>query len=166
MMPVGDIVDRIRHSARPLVLVTGGEPLAQKSCIALLEALADLPATIQLETSGALDIATVPAFVHRILDIKTPGSGEEARNRWENLRHLRRGDELKFVLSSREDYLWSLECIRNHGLADLDIPMLFSPCWGRLDPKDLADWLLADNPPVRLQLQQHKSIWGAEVSGV
>jgi len=166
MMLISDIVERVRQAGRPLVLVTGGEPLAQKSCIPLLEALTDLPAIIQLETSGALDISAVPPFVHRIIDIKTPGSGEAARNREENIHHLRGGDELKFVLTSREDYQWSLDFIHEHRLGELGLPMLFSPCWGMLEPRDLADWLLRDNPPVRLQLQQHKSIWGAETSGV
>ena len=165
-MPIADIVEQVQQARRPLVLVTGGEPLAQKQCLALLEALTACDAVVQLETSGALDISRVPPHVRRIVDIKTPGSGESHRNRWQNLAHLHHGDELKFVLTGREDYLWSLDCIRKHKLASLDIPMLFSPCWGQLEPQELSRWLLEDNPPVRLQLQQHKSIWGHQAVGV
>jgi len=166
MMRIDDIVDRARQAERPLILVTGGEPLVQKRCIALLEALRQTGAIIQLETSGALDIQPVPAHVRRILDIKTPGSGEVSRNRWSNLPMLRSGDEIKFALTGRADYEWSLACIREHRLAALNIPILFSPCWGELDPQQLSSWILEDNPPVRLQLQQHKSIWGARAVSV
>lgn len=166
MMPIDDIVARVRQSHRPLILVTGGEPLVQKACIALLEALLETGAIIQLETSGALDIRPVPAHVRKILDIKTPGSGEASRNRWSNLDHLQTGDEIKFVLTSRADYDWSLACIRDRKLDELEIPILFSPCWGDLEAQQLSNWMLEDNPPARLLLQQHKSIWGAEVTRV
>ncbi len=161
-MPVDELVAQVNERARPLVLVTGGEPLAQRGTRPLLEALSDGSRLVQLETSGALPIAGLPLAVRRILDVKTPGSGEHERNRLENLTELRHGDEIKFVLTSRADYEWALRFILDHALEALGIPLLFSPAWGRLDARDLARWILEDRAPVRLQMQVHKLIWGAE----
>ncbi len=165
-MRLDEILERVRSLDNPLILVTGGEPLAQRGCIPLLEALLALPAIVQLETSGALPIEAVPAGVHRIMDIKTPGSGEADRNRLANLSDLRPDDELKFVLSGRADYEWARDFIAEHGLEDIGCPLLFSPAWSQLDPKDLAEWIIADRLPVRLQIQLHKVIWGSDASGV
>ncbi len=161
--PIDDIVAEVKRRGRPLALVTGGEPLAQKFTPALLAALAETRPAVQLETSGAFDISHLDARVRRILDIKTPGSGEAQRNHWENLEHLRDGDEIKAVIRNREDYLWVLEVVarfRPH------VPVLLSPVWGALSPAELAGWILDDHAPVRLQLQWHKYIWGAETAGV
>jgi len=165
-MSIGEVAKDVRRRGRPLTLVTGGEPLAQRNCMPLLEQLAAVSPVVQLETSGAYDIAPVHPSIRRILDIKTPGSGEEARNRWQNLSHLKRGDEIKFVLTGREDYEWAAERLREHHLPPVDVPVLMAPAWGRLETDELARWILADRLPVRLQLQQHKYIWGAEASGV
>jgi len=149
----------------PLVLVTGGEPLAQKNCVALLEDLLPLYSHVQLETAGAHDISKVPKEVSVILDIKTPGSGEVARNRWQNMQHLRANTEIKFVLTNREDYVWAKGVMDKYALAN-QCTVLMSCTWGSLHPKDLAAWIIEDNLPVRLQLQLHKYIWGAEETGV
>jgi len=165
-MSIEAIVQRVRTSARPLVLVTGGEPMAQRALPLLLNALQNDTTIIQLETSGAYDIAAIKPPVRRILDIKTPGSGEEARNKWSNLQQLRAGDEIKFVLSDEADYRWSVEKIRQHDLEHQQATILFSPCWDAIDVRDLARWILDDRLKVRLQLQMHKYIWGAEAEGV
>lgn len=149
----------------PLVLVTGGEPLAQKNCVALLTHLLSLYEHVQLETSGAYDISHVPADVSVILDIKTPGSGEVARNRWQNMQHLRANTEIKFVLTNREDYEWAKVQLEAHHLAN-QCTVLMSCVWGSLNPQDLAAWILQDALPVRMQIQLHKVIWGAEAIGV
>lgn len=146
----------VRH-----VCVTGGEPLAQKNCLPLLAALCDAGYSVSLETSGAIDISQVDARVARIVDIKTPGSGEVARNRWDNLTLLKPIDEVKFVLCSREDYDWARGIVIEHGLtARCDV--LFSPSHHQLKPRELADWVVADRLPVRMQLQLHKVLWGEE----
>jgi len=166
-MDIHAVVREVQGRGRPLTLVSGGEPLAQKACVRLLDALADVAPLVQLETSGAFDISGLPPSVRRIIDIKAPDSGEERRNRWQNMAMLRHGDELKFVLCSREDYLWALHTLK--GLQeDLPegIPVLFSPVESRLPATDLAEWILQDAAPVRLQLQMHKHIWGAEATGV
>ncbi len=165
-LSIDDITARVRDSNHPLCLVTGGEPLAQKPCPVLLSSLADICPTVQLETSGAFDINTVDSRIHRILDIKTPGSGEHIRNMPENYKHLRQGDEIKFVIMDRDDYKWMLETIRLHDLTQSEAPILASPAWGEIAPADLAGWIIEDNPPVRLQLQYHKLIWGHEATGV
>lgn len=146
------------HRAR-YVCVTGGEPLAQKNSLALLAALADAGYSVSLETSGALDITGVDPRVSRVVDIKTPGSGEVAKNRWQNLVRLTEHDEIKFVLCSAEDYEWAKRVMVQHRLAQI-CPVLFSPSHGQLDPATLADWILRDHLPVRLQLQLHKQLWG------
>ena len=143
------------------VTVTGGEPLAQPGVHALLEQLCDEGFEVALETSGALDVARVDARVRKVLDVKTPGSGEVARNLWSNLDHLRATDELKFVICDRNDYDWArLKC------DELDLrercAVLFSPSAGQLEARELADWILADRLDVRLQIQLHKYLWGDE----
>ena len=156
-----DLLEELGQYGTHYVCVTGGEPLAQKNCLALLRNLCDAGYSVSLETSGALDIAPVDPRVSRILDIKPPGSGESARNRWENLELLNPQDEAKFVLQDRNDYEWALEVIRRHDLPSR-CPVLFSPVHGQLSPGLLSKWVLEDRAPVRLQLQLHKIIWGEE----
>lgn len=141
------------------VCVTGGEPLAQKECPALLTALCDAGYEVSLETSGALDVSTVDPRVSRIMDLKAPDSGECARNRWENLPFLHARDEIKIVIASRQDYEWAREQIRSHALTQR-CPVLLSPAQGQIQPAELAEWILADGLPVRFQLQLHKLLWG------
>lgn len=147
-----------RHPARH-VTVTGGEPLAQKACLALLAELCDAGYEVSLETSGALDVAAVDPRVVKVLDLKTPGSGEEARNRLENLAHLTPRDQIKFVICDRADYDWTRRMLAEHALAER-CELLLSPAWGRQDPAQLAEWMLADGLPARLQVQLHKILWG------
>jgi 7-carboxy-7-deazaguanine synthase len=147
-----------RYPARQ-VCVTGGEPLAQKDCLALLTALCDAGYDVSLETSGALDIAGVDPRVSRIMDLKAPDSGEVAKNRWENLALLNARDELKIVIASRGDYEWARDVLRERGLDRL-CPVLFSPAQGLIEARSLADWILADGLNVRFQLQMHKLLWG------
>ncbi len=157
------ILERVAaHGARHVTL-TGGEPLAQKHAQTLLRQLADAGYSVSLETSGALDVSGVDARISKILDLKTPGSGESARNLWSNLAHLTPHDEIKFVLCDEEDYVWARQQLQEHGLAAL-CPVLFSPVHGQLEPRRLAEWILRDRLPVRLQLQLHKLLWG-EVPG-
>ena len=143
------------------VCVTGGEPLAQRGCLGLVRQLCDAGYAVSVETSGALDIAGLDARAQRVMDVKTPGSGEHGRNLAENLDHLRPQDFAKFVICDRGDYEWSSEFVLQHGLASR-CEVLFSPCWGRQDPAQLAEWILADRLPVRFQLQLHKVLWGDE----
>lgn len=164
-MEMYDVVAQVKAWANPLVLVTGGEPLAQKTCIALLQKLLDTGVIVQLETSGALDISTVPIAVRKVIDIKTPGSGEEKRNRWQNLQYLHAHDEIKFVLTNQSDYIWA-KCVIDERLQDTSATILLSPSWGSLNPEDLCAWILRDKLPVRMQIQMHKVIWGAEKTGV
>jgi len=164
-MSLNDIVETVRNLSNPLVLVTGGEPLAQKSCVALLQMLCDVMPLVQLETSGALDTTLVPKQVRKIIDVKTPGSGEVKRNRWANFEDLQAHDEIKFVLTSREDYEWSRDVLKTR-LQHLATTCLFSPSWGQLDAAALSAWILQDHLPVRLQVQMHKVIWGADKVGV
>jgi 7-carboxy-7-deazaguanine synthase len=141
------------------VCVTGGEPLAQKNCLPLLTALCDAGYRVSIETSGAMPIAAVDPRVIRVVDVKTPGSAEERRNRYADLEALRRDEQIKFVICDRADYEWS--CAK---LAELRLPeictVLFSPSAGQLEPRQLADWILADRLPVRFQMQLHKVLWG------
>ena len=154
------ITEEVARYATPRVTVTGGEPLAQKGVLELLSHLCDQGHRVALETSGALDVAPVDPRVTLVMDLKTPGSGEMARNRWENLAHLKAGDQLKFVITDRDDYLWSREQIERHPLPGVE--PLFSPAWGRLPPARLAQWILDDRLPVRFQIQLHKVLWGEE----
>lgn len=146
----------VRH-----VCVTGGEPLAQKACIALLRALCDAGHTVSLETSGAIDVSAVDARVVKVLDIKTPASGEETRNRWDNLPLLTAQDQIKFVICSEDDYRWAKAIVAEHRLPER-CTVLFSPSQDQLAARTLADWIVADRLPVRFQLQLHKLLWGGE----
>ena len=156
-----DILERTAAFGARYVCVTGGEPLAQKRVHGLLTALCDAGYEVSLETSGALDVGDVDARVSRVMDLKTPDSGEEARNRWDNVDRLRSTDQLKFVICSRGDYEWAREQILERDLADR-CPVLLSPAWGQVDPAALAGWILEDRLPVRFQLQLHKLLWGEE----
>ncbi|HKX52539.1 MAG TPA: 7-carboxy-7-deazaguanine synthase QueE [Nitrosospira sp.] len=147
-----------RHGVRH-VTVTGGEPLAQKECVALLRLLCDAGYSVSLETSGALDISGVDERVSRILDLKTPGSGEVEKNLWNNIQYLTSHDEVKFVLCDEGDYRWAVEVMGKRQL-DHTCPVLFSPAYGRLDPAVLAEWIVRDRLPVRMQVQLHKLLWG------
>ena len=157
-MAIADILQRVAEFDCATVCVTGGEPLAQKDCLPLLVALCDAGHSVSLETSGAIDIGDVDRRVARIVDLKAPGSGEQAKNRWENLDLLTAGDELKFVLASREDYDWAVAACRQRRLFEC-CPVLFSPVQGQLDPAQLAQWIMDDRLPVRFQLQLHKVLW-------
>lgn len=146
----------VRH-----VCVTGGEPLAQKRCLVLLQKLCDAGFEVSLETSGALDVSQVDARVSRVVDIKTPDSGEVARNHWANLAHLGAHDQVKFVICSRADYDWSRAIVAEHQLPQR-CEVLFSPAYGQVSPRELADWIVQDRLPVRFQTQLHKQLWGEE----
>ena len=158
-LAVADIVQRVAGFDCATVCVTGGEPLAQKNCLPLLVALCDAGHSGSLETGGSLDIGGVDPCVARIVDLKAPGSGEQTKNRWENLDLLTAADELKFVLASREDYDWAVSACRRHRLFER-CPVLFSPVHGQVDPAQLAQWIMDDRLPVRFQLQLHKLLWG------
>lgn len=156
---LAEVLAEVGRHAPAYVTVTGGEPLAQKACLPLLAALCDAGYSVSLETSGALDISQVDSRVVRVVDVKTPGSGEVDKNLWSNLSHLRAHDELKFVLSDESDYQWAKTVLARYELPER-CPVLFSPVHGRLPPATLADWILRDRLPVRLQLQLHKLLWG------
>jgi 7-carboxy-7-deazaguanine synthase len=147
-----------KHGVRH-VCVTGGEPLAQKRCLVLLEKLCAAGYEVSLETSGAIDIAGVDARVSRVLDLKTPGSMEMHRNRLENLPLLTAHDQVKFVICDRADYEWARGMLAEHGLAQR-CEVLFSPSFDQVAPRELAEWILADRLPVRFQMQLHKALWG------
>jgi 7-carboxy-7-deazaguanine synthase len=161
-----EVLEKALSFGTPLVELTGGEPLLQKGAIPLLRELCDAGRTVLLETSGERDISAVDPRVHRIMDLKAPGSDESHRNRWENIAHLTERDEVKIVLSDRADYEWAKGVIEEHGLADRVNEVLLSPVWGELDPKDLVSWVLEDDLPVRVQIQMHKAIWDADTQGV
>lgn len=158
---VEDVLTRVGEFAPRYVCVTGGEPLAQKNCLPLLTQLCDANYRVSLETSGAMPLAGVDARVVRVVDVKTPGSGEERRNRYEDLHLLRAGEQIKFVICSRADYEWSREKLST---LPAQCQVLFSPSAEQLPARELADWILADRLPVRFQLQMHKVLWG-NVSG-
>ena len=153
------IINTVRGYGAQHVCVTGGEPLAQPNCLRLLERLCDQGFKVSLETSGALDISAVDGRVSRVVDVKTPGSHEAARNRIDNFGLLTPQDQLKFVICSREDYDWSKAFLQEHALSGRT-RVLFSPSYNQLSPSALADWILADRLPVRFQLQLHKVLWG------
>jgi 7-carboxy-7-deazaguanine synthase len=163
---LGEIVDAVAALQCPLVEITGGEPLLQKNVLPLMTMLADAGHTILLETSGAHDISAVDERVHRIMDLKTPGSGECERNLFSNIERLTQRDEVKFVIGSREDYEWSREQVKGHALAQRCRAVLFSPIFGRIDPREIVEWILTDKLPVRFQLQMHKFIWTPTKRGV
>jgi len=148
-----------------LVELTGGEPLLQPEVFPLMVKLADAGRTVLLETSGSIDISQVDRRVHVILDLKTPGSGEVRANLWDNIPLLKSTDEVKFVLCDRADFDWAVTQTRTHGLTDR-CPVLFSASFGKINPTELAAWILATNLPIRLQLQQHKLLWDPAARGV
>ena len=158
-MSLGEVLTEVSAWRPRHVTVTGGEPLAQKNCLPLLAQLCDAGYEVSLETSGALDVGGVDPRVVKVMDLKTPGSGECERNLMDNLRHLNPHDQVKFVICDRADYDWSREQLAGHDLARR-CEVLFSPCHGRLPPAELADWILEDRLPVRFQLQLHKYLWG------
>ena len=152
------ILERVAAFNTAYVCVTGGEPLAQKACLILLNALCDGGYSVSLETSGALPIESVDARVARIVDIKTPGSGEAEKNHWENLKTLTERDEVKFVLCDEADYTWAKNILHEHRLHQT-CTVLFSPVHGDINPTQLAEWILRDQLPVRMQVQLHKYLW-------
>ncbi len=156
---IAEVVERVTHFGVRRVCVTGGEPLAQKAALPLMTALCDAGFSVSLETSGALDIGPVDPRVVKVMDLKTPGSGEMHRNRLENLPLLTGTDQIKFVICDRADYEWARGMLRDHAL-DGRCSVLFSPGYETLAPQVLADWLLEDRLPVRLQVQLHKYLWG------
>jgi len=164
-MTVDEILVRVRAFDCTLVEVTGGEPLLQKGAVPLMRNLVDRGFEVLLETGGSLPIDDVPAGVRRIVDVKCPESGESDRNLWTNLEQLRDGDELKFALAGREDYLWAREQIASRGLAGR-APIVFSPVHDALDPGEMARWVLEDGLPVRVQIQLHKALWPGVLRGV
>ena len=161
--PVDDVLAEVASYGLAHVLVTGGEPLLQPGALRLMERLCDAGQTVLVETGGSLDIAAVDPRVRRIVDVKCPGSGEAGRNRWENLRELRQTDEVKLVVADRADYEWARDLVRRERLHERCGAVLLSPVWG--DPAlaaGLAEWLVADRLPARLNLQLHKVLWPAD----
>lgn len=165
VLPVSEIVRRVLEYNCPLVEVTGGEPLLQPAVLPLLAMLCDAGKTVLLETSGACDISVVDPRVIKIMDLKCPSSGEADHNRYENIAHLTARDEVKFVIADRADYDWAVAKLREFNLP-ARCTVLFSPVFDRLPLRTLAEWLLADHLPVRLQAQWHKLIWGPHARGV
>ncbi len=161
-----EVLGRALALGTPLVELTGGEPLLQPGAIPLLAELCDAGRTVLLETSGERDVARVDRRVHKIVDLKAPGSGESHRNRWENLAHVGPGDEIKLVLADRADYEWMRDTIRGRRLDALGCALLASTVWGRLAVRDLVAWVLEDALPVRVQVQMHKVVWGPDAAGV
>jgi 7-carboxy-7-deazaguanine synthase len=155
---IADLVAEVRSFPTRHVTVTGGEPLAQKGCAELLARLCDAGLDVSLETSGALDISGIDPRVARILDVKTPGSGEMEKNLWSNLPYLSPHDEVKFVLTNEADYLWAKSVMVEKRIAER-CPVLFSPAWDQVDAGQLAEWILRDGLHVRMQLQLHKLLW-------
>ncbi|MFM2397691.1 MAG: 7-carboxy-7-deazaguanine synthase [Pseudomonadota bacterium] len=160
-MPLTDIFAEVARHPTHYVCVTGGEPLAQKNVHPLLRQLCDAGYAVSLETSGALDVSTVDERVMKILDIKTPASGEVSKNLWGNLEYLAATDEIKFVLCDEADYQWAKQCLIEHKLTD-KCSVIFSPAQGQISATDLAEWVLRDGLTVRLQVQLHKILWGNE----
>jgi 7-carboxy-7-deazaguanine synthase len=160
-MTIGEILREVEALGADYVTVTGGEPLAQGACPDLITALCDVGYRVSVETSGALDISGVDARAVRVMDLKTPGSGEVDKNRLENLDSLRPEDEIKLVICDRTDYEWARAQLRALAL-DRRCEVLFSPAYGRQDPRALAEWILEDHLPVRFQIQLHKYLWGDE----
>ena len=165
-MSVEDVVDKVRAYGCDVVEVTGGEPLLQKDVYPLMERLRADGHTVLLETGGHRSITAVPPGVHRIVDVKCPGSGESEKNCWENLAELRSTDEVKFVIKDRGDYEYARRIVRERALHERCGAVLFSPVHGVMNNRELAEWILEDRLPVRLQLQAHKYIWDPSTRGV
>jgi 7-carboxy-7-deazaguanine synthase len=164
--PLDEVVDEVLGFDCPLVEITGGEPLLQKETIPLMERLLAAGKTVLVETGGHRSIASVPAAVVKIVDVKCPGSGEAEKMHWENLDLLAPHDEVKFVIKDRADYEYARDVVRRYALETRAAALLFSPVHGVLDPKSLSEWILADKLPVRLQLQLHKYVWEPTTRGV
>lgn len=162
LIDIEAILARVASFGARHVTVTGGEPLAQPACLPLLQALADAGYQTSLETSGAIDIGGVDPRIVRVMDLKTPGSGEAHRNRWENIPLLTRLDQIKFVICDADDYAWARDVCREHALVERVSEVLFSPSYSELPPGRLADWILRDRLQVRMQIQLHKVLWGDE----
>lgn len=160
-MSIADILLRIGDYRTQHVTVTGGEPLAQKTCIDLLTVLCDQGYEVSLETSGAIDVSAVDSRVMKILDLKTPASKEQHRNKMENLQYLSEQDQIKFVICNRADYEWSKQQLNEYKLYEKN-EVLFSPSHSEVEAVELAEWVLKDKLPIRLQLQLHKYLWGDE----
>ena len=162
LMDLDEISEKVASYECGYVTVTGGEPLAQPECLKLLKSLCDRGFRVSLETGGALPVDEVDPRVCIVMDLKTPGSRESHRNRYQNLEILRSSDQVKFVICNREDYEWSAEQVRRHSLADRIDDVLFSPSHEELDPAQLAQWILDDRLPVRMQIQLHKVLWNSQ----
>jgi len=162
---IGEIVDRVAAHQTHLVLVTGGEPLAQPGVYDLMEALLERGLEVMIETGGSLDISAINSRVRVVMDLKCPGSGMMQRNRWENLPLLQSSDEVKFVIADRTDYEWARQTVLGRDLPR-SCTVLLSPAFGLLHPKQLAEWILEDHLDVRMQMQLHKAIWPPETRGV
>ncbi len=158
-MSFDEILAQVAANKTRYVTVTGGEPLAQKACIDMLVLLCDAGYKVSLETSGALDVSLVDSRVVKVMDIKTPGSAEEKSNRLDNINFINAHDQIKFVICNEQDYEWSREFLQRHNLAEC-CEVLFSPSFEQLPASDLADWILRDALPVRMQMQLHKLLWG------
>jgi 7-carboxy-7-deazaguanine synthase len=165
-MSRADVLAQALATGTELVELTGGEPLLQPGVLPLMKELCDAGRTVLIETSGEADVSKVDPRVHKIMDLKAPGSGESARNRWTNLEHIGRADELKFVLANRVDYEWMRDAIRTRDLARRTPNLLASTVFGKLATKELIGWVLEDKLPVRVQLQMHKYVWAPETQGV
>lgn len=163
---LGDIYAEVMAIGVPLIEMTGGEPLLQKNILPLMAAFCDAGKTVLIETSGAHDISKIDSRVHRIMDLKTPSSGMCDRNLYSNIDHLNKGDELKFVIGSREDYEWTREQISKYDLSSRVGEILLSPIFGKIEPRQIVEWMLADKVPARFQLQMHKFIWEPRARGV
>ncbi|MGR8942445.1 MAG: 7-carboxy-7-deazaguanine synthase QueE [Gammaproteobacteria bacterium] len=155
---IDEIIGEVRQYGTPYVTVTGGEPLAQPGCLELMTRLLDQGFTVSLETSGALDVSKVDPRVIKVMDLKTPSSGELGRNRYQNIGFLDRKDQIKFVIGNKADYDWSKAALQEYDLPNR-CQILFSPVMGEQDPTDLAEKILADRLPVRFQIQLHKLLW-------
>ncbi len=164
-MSLEAVLAEVMQYGCPLVEVTGGEPLAQSAAFDLITRLCDERFEVLIETSGAIDITSVDPRARIIMDVKCPGSEMDDRMRWENLRHLTRKDQIKFVISDRRDYDWAVDVVRKHQLTDR-CPVLFSPVFGGQDLQSMAEWILHDRLPVRFQIQLHKFIWDPRARGV
>lgn len=158
-LEIDEILQQVGEQGVQHVCVTGGEPLAQKGCLQLLQQLCEAGYLVSLETGGAMDISNIDSRVSRVVDIKTPGSGEVERNRWQNLELLNDHDQVKFVICDRTDFDWAVDCVRSHAL-NKRCEVLFSPSHEQISGTQLADWILAARLPVRFQTQMHKQLWG------
>jgi 7-carboxy-7-deazaguanine synthase len=165
-MSIDDVIAQVERYPSPLVEVTGGEPLLQPDVYPLMDRLIEAGRTVLLETGGQIDVSRVPGKVVKVMDVKCPGSGESDKNEWHNIDRLGSRDQVKFVIKDRIDYEFAREILSRHALDRRCAAVLFSPVHGVLEPKVLSAWILEDHLPVRLQLQIHKHIWGADVRGV